>query len=164
MRLCCNVLFLYLQIHCGGWLELQFDHFVSYQRTLLNNECCERIRDLSKPVNKQCIKPCRISLDICIDDVSFTVPTTQLCNIVKFRTHILGTDSFKLDVSKDINIPESVEKIRQTLKYSTMSKNRFKIPFLTARFSNAETVSFYLFVATNGLTISKFFLEIIYQC
>ena len=63
---------------------------------------------------------------------------------MKYRTGILGTDSFKLDVSKDINITESVEKIRQTLKYSTMSNNRFKIPFLTARFSNTETVSFHM--------------------
>ena len=135
---------LYLQIHCDGWFELQFDHFISYRGTLLNNECCERTRDLSKPINKQCTKPCRISLDICIDDVSFTVPSTKLCNIVKYRTGILGTDSFKLDVSKDINITESVEKIRQTLKYSTMSNNRFKIQFLTARFSNTETVSFHM--------------------
>lgn len=142
-------------MYCDGFLEIKLDYFISYKETLLNYECC----DLEFPTyvgsyDGKCRAPCRIVLDICMEDVSFNAydyyrssTKYDYCNLIEYQSELLGFNSFKLNVSEDVPLSEPIKNKRKKLTLSTITDNSFKLKYKSRSFANPATVSFRLVVA-----------------
>lgn len=137
-------------MYCDGFLEIKLDYFITYKETLLNYQCC----DLEYPTyantyDGKCRAPCRIVFDICMEDVSFNAydyfrlsTKYDYCNVIKYQSELLGFGSFKLNVSEDVPISETIKNKRKNLKLSTITDNSFKLKFKSGSFADPDTQYF----------------------